>query len=275
MLILILLFTLVILFALPAIQTELIIFAKNVPSYVNTLSERANPILERLAQYMSPQDIGQIKGQLSTYMGSFLLWFLNAVIGVLTGGVIIANIVSVIVLTPVVTFYLLKDWPEVIHFLGQFVSSNKTRILFQKIDGNLRAYGRGQGIACLILVALYSLLLTLIGLDKSILIGAITGMLSAVPYLGAMIGLVISLIISIIQSDTWIQPLSVIAVFAFVAAIEGNFLTPFFIGDRIGLHPVVIIFALLSGATLFGIAGVLLALPVSAILAAIYQFYKK
>ncbi|MGH7185880.1 MAG: AI-2E family transporter, partial [Pseudomonadota bacterium] len=140
------------------------------------------------------------------------------------------------------------------------------------IDETLAGYARGQATVCLILATFYGIGLTLVGLDFGLAVGIIAGLLSFVPFVGTTIGFVASIGIAIAQFSEWTSILLVAAVFIAGQLLEGNFLTPKLVGDKIGLHPVWVIFALLAGGALFGFVGVLLALPMAAIVGVLVRF---
>src|SRR5690606_15405655 len=132
-------------------------------------------------------------------------------------------------------------------------------------DDMLAGFLRGQLMVMLALAIIYSIGLTFIGLDLALLLGVIAGIVSFVPYLGLVVGITLAGLAAYLQFQEWLPVLMVVLVFSFAQAIEGMFLTPRFVGERIGLHPVAVIFAVMAGGTLFGFVGVLLALPVAAV----------
>lgn len=180
-------------------------------------------------------------------------------------------------LIPVVTFYLLRDWDQVINGIRQLLPRRiePTVVqLVQECDEVLSAFLRGQLLVMLALVILYTTGLALIGLDFALLLGSIAGILGIVPYLGVVVGIISSSIAALVQFHDWIYVIYVVVLF-FVAHILENFvLTPWFVGDRIGLHPVAVIFAVLAGGQLFGVMGILLALPIAAIIMVLIRHLK-
>ena len=140
------------------------------------------------------------------------------------------------------------------------------------VDRSLSALVRGQGAVCLILALYYSVSLTAVGLQFGILIGIFAGIVSFIPFVGAILGAIFSIGFSIIQFETYTPILLVAGIFLVGQVLEGNFLTPKLIGEAVGLHPVWVIFALLTGATLFGFLGVLLALPIAVVVAVLIRF---
>lgn len=195
-----------------------------------------------------------------------------------SSGALVSGMMSVL-LVPVVTFYLLRDWHRVITNL-QHLLPRKIAPLVERLakDSNevIGAFFRGQLLVMLGLGIIYALGLTLAGIQLGIFIGLLAGLLSIVPYLGFIVGLITALIATIVQYHDGLHILYVLIVFAVGQIAEGSILTPLFVGDRIGLHPVAVIFAVLAGGQLFGFIGVLLALPVSAVIMVLLRhIYKR
>ncbi|MDE2195887.1 MAG: AI-2E family transporter, partial [Gammaproteobacteria bacterium] len=172
-----------------------------------------------------------------------------------------------LVLIPVVTFYLLRDWDRLMArsaaLLPRAAAPTVTR-LARDCNTVLGAFLRGQLLVMLCLAILYSLGLSVIGLDSAVAIGVIAGLLSFVPYLGIFTGIILALLSAIIQGQGWPLLVEVLIVFGVGQLLSDFVLTPRLVGERIGLHPLLVIFAILAGGELFGFAGVLLALPVAA-----------
>ena len=184
------------------------------------------------------------------------------------GGAVLTWLVNLL-LIPVVTFYLLRDWDALVAGVrGLLPRKNEAEVsaLFVEIDEVLGAFIRGQLMVMVALGLVYTVGLWLLGLDLAFIIGASAGLLSIVPYLGTFVGVAAALIAAMFQfQDVW-HPLLVLLVFGVGQSLEGMVLTPKLVGDRIGLHPVAVIFAVLAGGQLFGFLGILLALPVAAAL---------
>lgn len=171
-------------------------------------------------------------------------------------------------LIPVVTFYLLRDWDHLVASVADLLPRRMEGTISQlarESDEVLGAFIRGQLLVMLALSAIYSLGLWLVGLDLAFLIGMLAGLFSIVPYLGAIVGIGAALIAATVQFGDILHPALVAAVFMAGQTLEGMALTPLLVGDRIGLHPVAVIFAILAGGQLFGFLGVLLALPIAAV----------
>jgi predicted PurR-regulated permease PerM len=174
-----------------------------------------------------------------------------------------------LVLVPVVGFYLLRDWDKLVDKLSRLLPlqwQGKAAELARECDEVTGAFLRGQFLVMLALGMIYAIGLWLLGLDLAFLIGMIAGLASLVPYLGAAVGLLAAAVAAMVQFQDWNMLLWVGLVFGFGQMIEGYFLTPNLVGDRIGLHPVAVIFAILAGGQLAGFVGILVALPVAAVI---------
>src|SRR5579883_3432826 len=174
-----------------------------------------------------------------------------------------------LLLIPVVTFYLLRDWQDLLKNLRSLLPRRiepTTVKLVKDCDSVLSAFFRGQFLVMLSLAIIYSAGLMIVGLNVGLVIGVISGLLCIVPYLGFITGIVAATIAALIQFGNWNEVFFVWGVFAIGQATESMILTPKLVGDRIGLHPVAVIFSVLCGATLFGFFGVLLALPGAAVI---------
>jgi len=182
--------------------------------------------------------------------------------------------VANMVLIPVVTFYLLRDWDILVADIDSLLPRKNQpiiRALARESDEVLAAFLRGQFIVMLALGTVYSIGLWFVGLKLALLIGMLAGMVSFVPYLGFIVGIVSASVAILLQTHDVMQLIPVLVVFSIGQMLEGMALTPLLVGDKIGLHPVVVIFAVLAGGQLFGFVGILLALPVAAILAVILR----
>lgn len=175
-----------------------------------------------------------------------------------------------LVMVPVVTFYLLRDWDVLVALIGRYLPRRQEpmiRRFFLDADQVLGSFIRGQLLVMAALGTIYTLGLWALGLNLALLVGLSAGLLSFVPYLGTFLGVVMALIAMLLQDPGLLPLLGVGAVFAVGQVLEGAVLTPWLVGDRIGLHPVAVIFAVMAGGQLFGFLGVLLALPAAAVLA--------
>jgi len=191
-----------------------------------------------------------------------------------SGGALAAAVISLF-LIPILTFYMLRDWDFIVGHLGALVPSAQRETIFRlarETDDILGAFLRGQVLVMLALGIIYSMGLALVGLKFALAIGVVAGLVSFVPYLGFVIGIgLASLTVATEPEPLWML-VGVVATFSIGQLIEGSLLTPRLVGDRIGLHPVIVIFAVVAGGQLFGFFGILLALPAAAVLSVLVRF---
>jgi predicted PurR-regulated permease PerM len=189
--------------------------------------------------------------------------------GVKTGGAIVLSLLVNLALIPVVMFYLLRDWNMILARIDDLLPRRwgpKVRSIGREVDGVLAEFLHGQLLVMLALAAYYSIALSLVRLDHAAAIGILTGLLVFIPYVGFGLGFLLGMTAAILDFHGWPGFFAVLAVYGVGQLLESYVLVPFLVGDRIGLHPLAVIFALLAFGELFGFAGVLMALPVSAAL---------
>jgi predicted PurR-regulated permease PerM len=203
-------------------------------------------------------------------------WGLNALKGLVSGGIAFIKLLGVVVITPIVAFYLLMDWDRAVAAIDDLLPRqyvDTIRKLARDIDATLSAFLRGQLLVCLILGSFYAVALTLAGLPFGALVGIFAGIISFVPFVGSMVGLLLSvgIALSTFWGDWWHIAL-IAGIFLGGQAVEGNVLTPMMVGDRVGLHPVWLIFSLSAFGFVFGLPGVLVAVPMAASLGVIARW---
>ncbi|MDI1229757.1 MAG: AI-2E family transporter [Methylobacter sp.] len=264
-----LVFVLVLLLLVPLLEYQIERFLSNLPAYVSWLNETVIPWTQRRFHLgIKPVNLNQIINLVKNHWeqaGGIAAALMSSVSH--SGGVL-AEWVMNLLLIPVVTFYLLRDWDSLIvkmHDLLPRRIAPITAKLTGEVDTVLSAFVRGQFYVMLALGCIYSIGLWMTGLDLALLIGMLAGLVSFVPYLGSIVGIVIAGIAALVQFHELIQLVPVAIVFIIGQSLEGMLLTPMLVGDKIGLHPVAVMFAVLAGGQLFGFLGVLLALPVASI----------
>lgn len=259
-----------ILIVVPLLQKEFMLLVERMPDYLNTLLAQLKPWLLQNFGVSIDFETAQLKTLLLNnwktaggLMGSVMLALSQhsiTVLGWLTN----------LLLIPVVLFYLLRDWHALLKSIDALIPRKiqaKTRQIASEIDSVLAAFLRGQLTVMLAMSVFYAIGLKLAGLELALPVGIISGMLGFVPYLGIGTGLVLAVLASLLEFNSFSQLIPILVVFGLGQLVESMWLTPSLVGDRIGLHPVAVIFALLAGGQLFGFSGVLLALPVSAAIA--------
>jgi predicted PurR-regulated permease PerM len=255
---------------LPVLETQIGALVKSLPSYIDWLTDTFLPAMHaRLGVDPAVFDAEKIKAALAANWQEAGGIAAQAVAYVTRSGLAMVGWLAGMVLVPVLTFYMLRDWDLFIAALRDLLprSIEPTVVaLTRESDARLAALLRGQLMVMLCLGIVYSVGLALAGLDTALLIGMSAGTVSFVPYLGVIFGAVSAGAAMLIQTHDPMQLIPVALVFGVGQMLEGMLLTPWLVGDRIGLHPVTVIFAVLAGGQLFGFLGVLLALPVAAVL---------
>lgn len=256
---------------LPLVRTESQQLMERLPDLLDVANERWLPWLQR--HFGISLSIGWSPEEVRAWLGEH--WEgIRSVLGGLAlsaakGGQALLQWLTILLLTPVVLFYLLRDWDALLARLAEFVPPrwrDTTFALAREVDGVLSEFLRGQLLVMLILAGYYSLALSLAGINFALPLGLMTGLLIFVPYLGYATGLVLSVLAALLQFQGFSPLLGVAVVFGIGQVLESFLLTPYLVGERIGLHPLAVIFALLAFGQLFGFFGVLLALPASAAL---------
>ena len=265
-----LIFVLVLLLLVPLLEYQVEHFVSNLPAYVAWLNETVIPWLQgRFHLGIRPINLNQIINLVKSHWeqaGGIAAALMSSVSH--SGGVLAEWLMNVL-LIPVVTFYLLRDWDGLIvkvhDLLPRRVAPTATK-LAREVDTVLSAFVRGQFYVMLALGCIYSVGLWLTGLDLALLIGMLAGLVSFVPYLGSIVGIVTACVAALVQFHDLMQLVPVVIVFIIGQSLEGMVLTPMLVGDKIGLHPVAVMFAVLAGGQLFGFLGILLALPVASVI---------
>jgi len=259
----------------PVLEGQIGAFVNSIPGYIQSLAGRAGPLIQAVERYLSPEDVERLRGMIGNYAGAAIGWIANLMKGLLSGSLALVNLLSLLFITPVVTFYLLRDWDRMMEKVDGWLPRRSAGVIREQgreIDRTLSGFVRGQSTVCLVLAMFYGIALTAVGLDVGLIVGLGSGLISFVPYLGSITGFVVGVGLALAQSPDWALPVMVAAVFLFGQLVEGNFLTPKLVGDRVGLHPVWVIFALLAGGALFGFVGVLLGVPVAAVIGVLARF---
>lgn len=270
-----LLIALLLFIAIPFIQTELLHLASRVPQYGERVMNSLKPFLNEASTYVEADDIKRLRELGSNYLVDIITWGIKLLAGILTSGLAIANLISLIVITPIVAFYFLRDWDKTIKSIDSWLPrpyEPTIKRLVTEMNAIIGGFAKGQALVCLVLCFYYSFALTLIGLDFSIVVGIVIGVLAFIPYVGAIFGLMLSTGIALAQFSEWTTVGIVIGIFVVGQSIEGYFLIPYLVGDRIRLHPVWVIFTLLAGGLLYGFIGLLFALPVAAAIGVLVRF---
>jgi predicted PurR-regulated permease PerM len=271
----------------PILSHQLAGFITSLPGYLQTLHGLLTQWSERFtsdsingwlgefglggaaASFDAQKYINDITSQAPTLLGDFvksLLW----------RGYALINVVSLVVITPVVAFYMLLDWDHMLTIIDDLIPPrhrDDVRSLARDIDRALAGFVRGQSLVCLFLGVWYAVGLSAIGLNFGFLIGVSAGFLSFIPYVGSITAFVLSIIVAIVQGWPHVNlPIEAVAIVTTGLIMDGYVLSPRLVGASVGLHPVWIMFALLAFGALFGFTGLIVAVPVAAALGAFMRF---
>jgi predicted PurR-regulated permease PerM len=264
------LLTIVLLIIVPMLVEQVRLLIHLFPQWIEWFSDTALPWLANKAGFeLKDFDSAQFSEMLKEYWKEISTATFKVIDIISRGGMAVAVLLTNLVLIPVVTFYLLRDWDLMIRGIHDLLPrSMEAEISSMAVDVNnvLGAFFRGQLMVMLALGIIYTIGLSLVGIDLAVLIGMGAGLLSIVPYLGSIVGVLVAAGAAIFQFQDAFHLVMVLLVFGVGQSAEGMYLTPKLVGDQIGLHPVTVIFAVLAGGQLFGFLGILLALPVAAAL---------
>jgi len=263
-LILIIIITLTLFLLLPLLNDQINGLVQRLPIFVERLDHRATVLAAQFGITVETLNFKELAKEYLPQAGGATKSLLRAISQ--SGGALIGGAV---IITPIITFYLLRDWDHLVAKIHNLIPYNVRGTvvrLAKQSDAMLSAFLRGQVLVMTALGSVYALGLSLIGLQFALLIGFIAGLLSFIPFLGTAIGVVLAAALYVAEYQEWVGLWKVAVIFLIGQALEGYLLTPWLVGDRIGLHPVAVIFAVLAGGQLFGFVGVLLALPVSSVL---------
>jgi predicted PurR-regulated permease PerM len=247
------------------------------PGYVAAFETNFAPRLSSFVGALPAEQIEGIKQAVSNFSGVMVKWMADLAAGLFQSGMTFINLLSLILLTPLVTFYLLRDWDRIVAHIDHLLPrlhADTIRGQLAIIDATLAGFVRGQVNVCLILAVFYAFFLPLVaGLQFGVAIGLATGLLSFLPYVGFALGCVTGLAVAFFQFGLDSGFAVVAVIFLAGQLLESYFLTPKLVGDKVGLHPVWIIFGMLAGAALLGFVGVLLAIPITAIIGVLIRFF--
>ncbi len=263
---------------IPVLVDQMTRLIERLPSLIVDLQQMLQPLLDSdLARYLGI-DAAALPDQIAGFVGNGTDWIAGILGSLWSGGQAVIAILSLLVITPVVAFYLLYDWDRMIATVDSLLPrqhADTIRDLGHQMSRTIAGFVRGQGLVVLILGAFYAIALMVIGLNFGLVIGVVAGLLSFVPFVGTAVGFVASVGVALAQwapGGEWVWVIVTIAIFVAGQVLEGNYLQPKIIGNSIGLHAVWLIFALFAFTALFGFVGTLIAVPVSAIIGVLVRF---
>jgi predicted PurR-regulated permease PerM len=260
----------------PLLNDQLARLATDLPSLIDSLVARFDLLAPAWLKAMIAESGSNIQGSVTDLAGKAVGWLVSLFSSLLSGGAALVNVISLMVVTPIVAFYLLADWDHMVAKVDTWLPRDHVEVLRQlarEVDTAMAGFIRGQGTVCLLLGAFYAVSLSLAGLKFGLAIGLLAGFLTFIPYAGAMIGGVLAIGVALVQFwPDYVAILSVVAIFGVGQFLEGNFLSPKLVGKSVGLHPVWLMFALFAFGYVFGFVGLLLAVPMAAAAGVLVRF---
>jgi predicted PurR-regulated permease PerM len=261
----------------PLIVAQIGILIGRVPQYVSLIQVWAQGVIlilqERFGNDVVDDRLRDLVGGQAGAVVSFLIRTAASVIG---GGFALFNVLTLMIVTPVVATYLLRDWPDIVRMVNGWLPhryAGLIRAQAREVDRILSAWVRGQALCCLFLALYYAMALSIVGLDLGLIVGLMAGLLSFIPYVGSIVGGVSAIGLAFAQFPGWHGVLLVACVLALGQILEGYVLYPRFLGDRVELSAVWVIFALFAGGAAFGFVGVMLAVPAAATIGVLCRFW--
>ncbi|MGX9120281.1 AI-2E family transporter [Mesorhizobium sp. BHbsci] len=261
---------------IPVLASQMADFASKLPEYLTRLQTLITSFDPRWLEENFGVDANGLREGLNSLLTSGFGLLTTVFTSIWSSGVALVSVVSLFVVTPVVAFYMLLDWDRMVAIVDSWVPRDyvqTVRAIANDINTATAGFVRGQGTLCLVLGAMYATGLTLTGLNFGILIGLFAGLISFIPYVGSLTGLVLAVGVAFVQFwPDWTMVAAVAGVFFVGQFIEGNILQPRLVGKSVGLHPVWLMFSLFAFGALFGFVGLLIAVPASAAVAVLVRF---
>jgi predicted PurR-regulated permease PerM len=261
---------------IPVLASQMADFASKLPEYLTRLQSLITSFDPRWLEEQFGVDANGLREGLNSLLTSGFGLLTTVFTSIWSSGVALVSVVSLFVVTPVVAFYMLLDWDRMVTIVDSWVPRDyvqTVRAIANDINTATAGFVRGQGTLCLVLGAMYATGLTLTGLNFAILIGLFAGLISFIPYVGSLTGLVLAVGVAFVQFwPDWTMVAAVAGVFFVGQFIEGNILQPRLVGKSVGLHPVWLMFSLFAFGALFGFVGLLIAVPASAAVAVLVRF---
>jgi predicted PurR-regulated permease PerM len=261
----------------PLLVAQVTILLQRLPSYVSGIGKAVREAFAAVSERLGPEFVDQRLQELAVgQVGSIVSFLGGALAGLVGGGVALFNVFTLVTVTPVVAFYLLRDWPRMVMRMDAWLprrSAATLRQLARETDRVLSAWLRGQLLCCALLAIYYAAALSAVGLELGVTVGLVSGILTFIPYVGSTTGLLASTLLALAQFGTWSGVLTVLGVYVAGQIVEGYIIYPRLLGERVELHAVWVIFALFAGGVAFGFLGVLLAVPMAATIGVVSRFW--
>lgn len=261
----------------PMVLQQVGLLVGRAPQYAALLQSWASQLITGLQAHFGTEVVNnKLRDLVGGQAGAMLSFLVSAVTSVIGGGFALFNALTLLVVTPIVAFYLLRDWPHAVALVDSWLPQRYAGVIraqVAEVDRILSAWVRGQALCCLLLALYYALALTVMGLDLGLIVGLLAGGLSFIPYVGSITGGVSALGLALAQFPTWYGVAKIGLVLVVGQILEGYVIYPRFLGDRVELPAVWVIFALFAGGAAFGFLGVMLAVPVAATIGVLARFW--
>jgi predicted PurR-regulated permease PerM len=249
------------------------------PDYIDRVREYFLPWTQQWINDIFPNYSQHIEEAASQTSGKVASFVGSAVKKIISGGLALVDIITIFILMPITAFYVLRDWDKMTNIIDSLIPRKSYVIIkeqLSEINRTLSGFIRGQALVCLCLGLFYAIGLVLAGLQYGATVGLVSGILSIIPYVGTIFGFVVSTVLALVQFEgDMLRTGLVILVFMIGQGLEGYVLTPKLVGDRVGLHPMWILFAIIAGINLLGFTGALIAVPVAAVIGVLIRFAVK
>ena len=261
----------------PLLQQQFTIAVGLLPDFADQIIQTIDDSYTKIQMRFGVPD-GQIQSlQQFSSKGASTTWFnMGAIIrDIISNGLAVVNLVLLVVITPIVSFYMLRDWPLIIHHIDSWIPRQHVedvRAKAREINDVLLGFARGQALSSSIMAIYYGGALMLVGLPSGLLIGLVTGFLTFIPFFGTTLGAIVSITLTLVHLHTPAMLYEVIGVFLLGGVMDAYIFQPLLVGNKVRLHPAWMIFALLAGGALFGLGGVLVSVPVAAILGVMVRY---
>lgn len=270
---LLILFGLALLF--PVLQSQIVSVAERLPVIIAVLQSNVADARSFVESALPPDTLAAAGHAASDYSATIIGWAKTVVSKLVSGGSAFFELISLVLVAPIVSFYMLLEWDNIVSRMDHLLPRGQAPVIRQQIrlmDESISAFVRGQTSVCLCLAAYYAVALSLTGLEAGLLIGLGAGLISFVPYVGAITGIAVGVGVGIVQFDTWGPVFGIASIFIIGQVCESYILTPRLVGDKVGLHSLWIVFALMVGGSLFGFTGILLAVPTAASIGVLIRY---
>ena len=265
----------IILLIVPVLELQAAQLVRAAPALAAFARAEAQHLLDLAQQELPPEQIQKAQDMIGSWTGAALGWLAGLVQGVLTRSLAIANLLALLLITPLVAFFMLRDWTTIVAKCDELLPrayAETIREQMRLVDATISGYIHGQALVSLILGIYYAVALSIVGLDFAFILAIVVGILSFIPFVGEAIGVLLALGLAAMQWGTWGKLIAVTVIFVIGHLLAADWLQPKLIGSRVHLHQVWVIFALLAFGELFGFLGVLLALPAAAVTGVLVRF---